>query len=496
MLAGLFLHGALLVGLLTAYGRWLDDTLCSELCLIGLVFELGGALLLAHYVQDVDCALFCSLGCIESPVPLLTCALVLGFDELSGYFFGLLAFALVLCFVFLAEYFEYDAQASAIITLSALFSQTALLYFCAFDLILLLACWEGISFVSFFLVQHWASRLVTYKAGLKVFFISQLGDLPFFLFIFSLLGLFQTSEITELLPLLPGAAFDYVPLWPGSSTALLHLSTLLACCLTSAVLLKAAQWFFYPWLLDAMEAPVPISAQLHSSTLVVIGFYLFFRFQALYDVTPSVSRLLLFAGLFTAIGATGLAFYQIDGKRLLACSTAGQLGYVIASLGLGLRGEALALLFFCCANKALTFVWFGALMRRFNGMSDFRVLGGLSALTWLEHGGLAAAIASFTVFPGALGWHVKSLMQQGQSSQADALSLLSLELLQLTWACSALYLGYLYVALFVAKRAGSMARGGGRPGASPLLLARPIGGTAVSLALVGALLLLAWPHGA
>jgi len=54
------------------------------------------------------------------------------------------------------------------------------------------------------------------------------------------------------------------------------------------MLLKAAQFVFYPWLLDAMEAPVPISAQLHSSTLVIIGFYLYFRFLPLFETSAAV----------------------------------------------------------------------------------------------------------------------------------------------------------------------------------------------------------------
>jgi NADH-quinone oxidoreductase subunit L len=125
-----------------------------------------------------------------------------------------------------------------------------------------------------------------------------------------------------------------------------------------------------------MEAPVPISAQLHSSTLVVIGFYLFFRFQVLFDLAPLCRYFSFGAGFLTSVGASTLGFYQEDGKKLLACSTAGQLGYVMVALSLSLYGEALCLLIFCCCNKALTFVWFGILMRKFSGVSDFRLLGG------------------------------------------------------------------------------------------------------------------------
>jgi len=125
-----------------------------------------------------------------------------------------------------------------------------------------------------------------------------------------------------------------------------------------------------------MEAPVPISAQLHSSTLVVIGFYLFFRFQVLFELAPGTASIAIAAGLMTSVGASVLGFFQEDGEKLLACSTASQLGYVIIALGLHLYGEALYLLAFCCCNKACTFVWFGAFMRRHGGVSDFRVVAG------------------------------------------------------------------------------------------------------------------------
>jgi NADH:ubiquinone oxidoreductase subunit 5 (subunit L)/multisubunit Na+/H+ antiporter MnhA subunit len=126
--------------------------------------------------------------------------------------------------------------------------------------------------------------------------------------------------------------------------------------LAFAVFLKAAQFIFYPWLLDAMEAPVPISAQLHSSTLVIIGFYLFFRFGDILFLIPSLQNGCVGIGLATALGASCLGFFQEDGKRLLACSTAGQLGYVIVALGGGFLSEAQFLLIFCCLNKAFTFV--------------------------------------------------------------------------------------------------------------------------------------------
>lgn len=102
-------------------------------------------------------------------------------------------------------------------------------------------------------------------------------------------------------------------------------------------------------------------------------------------------------GFITVVGASVLGFMQTDGKRLLACSTASQLGYVVVAMGVQLYEEALLLLAFCCCNKAVTFVWFGTLMRRFAGLSDLRFIGGWANLTLLEQAGLTISVLNFTV---------------------------------------------------------------------------------------------------
>jgi NADH:ubiquinone oxidoreductase subunit 5 (subunit L)/multisubunit Na+/H+ antiporter MnhA subunit len=318
------------------------------------------------------------------------------------------------------------------------------------------------------LVQYWAHRLSSFKAGLKVLVISHLGDIPFFFFFFLVWARFQTTSLPDLLALFFVSSFEYVLVGPF----LLSLNVLAGLLLSGAVFLKSAQFIFYPWLLDAMEAPVPISAQLHSSTLVVIGFYLFFRFAVLFFLAPSLGSTFIFVGLLTALGASFLGFFQEDGKRLLACSTAGQLGYVITTLGLGFFEEAQLLLVFCCTNKAFTFVWFGTLMQRFSGLSDFRFISFSPLLSVGEHAGLCAALANFTVFPGAYSWHVKGLFIKGYVSHSFWATSVALDFLQLTWLLSSLYMGRLYLGLFLRTLAGALqTRAVAYPLTSPLIFA-------------------------
>lgn len=266
----------------------------------------------------------------------------------------------------------------------------------------------------------------------------------FFGYLFLVTQYLMSTSCLEIEALLPLLAFEYVFIGP----ACVHLSTLLALGLTSAVFLKSAQTFFYPWLLDAMEAPVPISAQLHSSTLVIIGFYLFFRQRSLFELAPNLMTIFIWGGSLTVVGASTLAFFQHDGKRLLACSTASQLGYVIVGIGVRAWEESLLLLIFCCCNKAYTFVWFGAIMQTHHGVSDFRFVATHPRTTWLTHAGVGLAIANATAAPGAFAWHVKALITT--SSPWGGLSAQwGLEVLQLTWFFSSLYLLALYTTMFL-----------------------------------------------
>lgn len=132
----------------------MDEEISADLCLFGLVVELLASIFFIKYLQVTDSIFFLSLGdlFLVSTFPEFT--LTLCFDEVSGFFFSILTFALILCFFFLVEYFEYDANANSIIFLSSLFSQIAMLYFTSFDLYLLFFFWESISFVSFFLIQY------------------------------------------------------------------------------------------------------------------------------------------------------------------------------------------------------------------------------------------------------------------------------------------------------------------------------------------------------
>ena len=447
MMLSLLCHGIVLVFFLLVSCKWFDDSLLIDVCFYGLLIELLVSTINTVYIFYCDYLFIINVGTILDYKYVIRIVLILFFDEISNIFFFILCFALVLCFYFLIEYFEYDFNSTSIILLSSLFSQVALWFFCVYDLFLLIFFWESISIISFFLIQYWSFRITSYKAAIKVFFISQVGDLPFFLFFFLLMYRFNTTDLSEIQSQVFLICFDYIIL--SSFNVVISFSFLLSFLLSFAVLLKSAQFFFYPWLLDAMEAPVPISAQLHSSTLVIIGFYVYFRFQNIIILSPSVSFIFLVFGVITVVFASVLGFFQEDGKKLLACSTASQLGYVITGLGLCYFEESILMLIFCCCNKAITFIWFGILMDKYSGISDIRVIGGVHQLSWLEHSGILISLCNFTIIPGVFSWQLKSLYMKGQYTYDFVIVKFCLDILLLTWFFASLYFFFLYISLFL-----------------------------------------------
>jgi hypothetical protein len=95
-------------------------------------------------------------------------------------------------------------------------------------------------------------------------------------------------------------------------------------------------------------------------------------------------------------------------------------------------------------------------MQRFSGVSDFRFIALSPLLALGEHAGLCVALANFSVFPGAFSWHVKGLFIKSYPAYHPAVTALALDLLQLTWLLSSLYMGRLYLGLFLRTLSGGL----------------------------------------
>ncbi|HLR70740.1 MAG TPA: Na+/H+ antiporter subunit A [Pseudogracilibacillus sp.] len=189
-------------------------------------------------------------------------------------------------------------------------------------IMMLYVFWELTSISSFLLIAFWYQRKGSRYGAKKALLITVLGGfsmLAGFLMLYVVTGTFSIREIIESISLY----IDHPLLLPIMILILLGAFT------------KSAQFPFHIWLPDAMEAPTPISAYLHSATMVKAGIYLVARFTPVFGGEAFWFWAVSSIGLFTLFWAALTAIRQTDLKALLAYSTVSQLGLIMTLFGIG-----------------------------------------------------------------------------------------------------------------------------------------------------------------
>ncbi len=244
-----------------------------------------------------------------------------------------------------------------------------------------------------------------------------------------------------------------------------------------AALGKAAQLPFSFWLARAMDGPSPVSALLHSAAMVALGGYLLLRVHPLLDATSWAAPTTAWAGAATALALGAVAIVQTDLKRLLAASTAAQLGFVVLAAGVGATAAGTAHLVAHAAVKALLFLAAGAWLEAL-GSKRLDVLAG-AARRWPALGLLAgAALLALAGLPPLSLWATKDAVLAGVREESVALYVVAL-------VATVLSVVYATVALVTLARpvrdtAPSAEDAGRVPRRTPLALA-PLGLGAVVL---------------
>ena len=228
------------------------------------------------------------------------------------------------------------------------------------NLIVLFAFWEMTSISSFLLIGFWDSRRASQDGATKALVITALGGLSLLVSVILLALAGGTTELSGLDADMVRASPYFVP---AIVTALF------------AAVTKSAQVPFHLWLPTAMEAPTPVSAYLHSATMVKAGVILVAKFGFLFMGTL-FSPLLLYIGLATMFWGSYLALRQDDLKALLAYSTVSQLGILMALYGAGHSFAATAHLVNHAAFKATLFMVVGIIDHE-TGSRDITKLSGL-----------------------------------------------------------------------------------------------------------------------
>ena len=190
------------------------------------------------------------------------------------------------------------------------------------NLLVLYTFWELTSVSSFLLIAFWYQRQRSRYGAQKAMFITMTGGFSMLLGFIMLYVASDTLSIRELIA--QASTLTDSPLFlPAMFFILLGAFT------------KSAQFPFHIWLPDAMEAPTPISAYLHSATMVKAGVYLVARLTPLFGALIEWSWTIIIVGIITLFWGSFNAVKQFDLKALLAFSTISQLGLIMTLFGIG-----------------------------------------------------------------------------------------------------------------------------------------------------------------
>ncbi|WP_238392358.1 Na+/H+ antiporter subunit A [Paenibacillus antri] len=323
------------------------------------------------------------------------------------------------------------------------------------NLIALYAFWELTSLSSFLLIAFWHQRERSRYGALKSMMITVLGGfamLAGFVLLYIMTG---TYSVREMIPQVGALASQPLFFWA------------MALVLVGAFA-KSAQFPFHIWLPDAMEAPTPVSAYLHSATMVKAGLYLVARLTPLFGGTSEWFWLVSAFGLATLFWGSFQAVKQTDLKAILAFSTISQLGLIMCLLGLGsaaLAFEGNVSDVYVLAMTAAVFhlvnhaTFKGALFMvagivdHETGTRDIRKLGGLAAIMPITFTFAVVGAGSMAGLPPFNGFLSKEMFFTGvlNASRMNFFSMEAWGALFPIVAWTASVFTFVYSAVFVFK---------------------------------------------
>lgn len=256
------------------------------------------------------------------------------------------------------QYIAEDFNINRFILLVLIFVISIIILIISPNLIRILLGWDGLGLVSYCLVIYF-QNIKSYNAGMLTALSNRIGDVALSLAIAWILNYGSWNYIF------------YLDIIKNNFEIIIIGGLVILAAMT-----KRAQIPFSSWLPAAIAAPTPVSALVHSSTLVTAGVYLLIRFNILLENSTLGQFLLLISGITIFIAGLG-ANFEFDLKKIIALSTLSQLGLIIRILSIGFYKLAFFHLLTHALFKALLFICAGVIIHNTKNAQDIRFIGNL-----------------------------------------------------------------------------------------------------------------------
>nr|BCN86453.1 NADH dehydrogenase subunit 5 [Argonauta argo] len=309
------------------------------------------------------------------------------FDWVSCSFSSLVCLISSSVCLFSVSYMKEDINSKRFIIILMFFVMSMNFLIFIPSIVSLILGWDGLGLVSFCLVIYYQNNK-SLSAGMLTVLLNRVGDC----FILGGISMVMIGH------------WNYLCIWWFNYFEVCMFFMVIA------GMTKSAQIPFSSWLPAAMAAPTPVSALVHSSTLVTAGVYLLIRF---YDNFLSVYfffPFLLFFSIMTTLMSGICAIFENDMKKIIALSTLSQLGVMMMSLSMGLPMLSLFHLYTHAMFKALLFLCGGNIIHNYNGMQDIRDIKGV--IKSLPFTGVIMNICNMALcgFPFLAGFYSKDMI--------------------------------------------------------------------------------------